>query len=222
MSALPALGLGAPGCRAKDQDCLGLKGGSQHPTSTGRSSILGWGALLGVQIQALHTAPWAGEAVWVPPSEYHHGVNKKIDRVCRGTCLRGDIFVYGKIHGLISCPPRKVPSQQSLTSGHLAQQHGGHTAPPDPTCAPDPTALPGPHPTLISACCLAVPWWLRSQHSPLCPSLYTPVIFNSAYANPESGMSSGRGPRGNGHGANFLPFLPLFLYNTQQRFSSTA
>lgn len=86
-----------------------------------------------------------------------------------------------------------------------------------------------PHPTLISARALAVPSLLGlpagllwGQHSLLSLSLYTPVIFNSAYANPKSGMSSGLGPRGNGHGANFLPFLPLFLYNTQQRFSSTA
>lgn len=95
-------------------------------------------------------------------------------------------------------------------------------APPDLAHTPSPTASPRPHPALISACCLTVPWWLRGQCSPLRPSLYTPVIFNSAYANPESGMSSGRGPRGNGHGANFLPFLPLFLYNIQQRFSSTS
>lgn len=91
------------------------------------------------------------------------------------------------------------------------------------------TASRIPHPTLISARALAVPsvpglpaGLLWGQHSLLSLSLYTPVIFNSAYANPKSGMSSGPGPRGNGHGANFLPFLPLFLYNTQQRFSSAA
>lgn len=81
----------------------------------------------------------------------------------------------------------------------------------------------------LPARALAVPWrlgllgWLLwGQHCLASLSLYTPVIFNSAYANPKSGMSSGPGPRGNGHGANFLPFLPLFLYNIQQRFSSTA
>lgn len=100
----------------------------------------------------------------------------------------------------------------------LAEQPSGT---PRPHTHSQPHCSPGPHPALISACCLAVPWWLRGQRSPLSPSLYTPVIFNSAYANPKSGMSSGRGPRGNGHGANFLPFLPLFLYNIQQRFSST-
>lgn len=44
-------------------------------------------------------------------------------------------------------------------------------------------------------------------------SPYIPVIFKPAYVNPRSGMSLGLGPRGNGHGTNFLPFLPLFLYN---------
>lgn len=122
----------------------------------------------------------------------------------------------------------QLPTQGGCRAGraeHPDPQRGGtvaHQHPPDPARAPNPTATPGPHPALISACCLAVPRRLQGQRSPLCPSLYTPVIFNSAYANPESGMSSGRGPRGNGHGANFLPFLPLFLYNIQQRFSSTA
>lgn len=131
--------------------------------------------------------------------------------------------------GAPHCPPEEAAGWQvcqvpecplSQQSWHPEPRCGGSTTPPDPTHSPNPTAPPGLHPALISACCLAVPWRLRGQRSPLHPSLYTPVIFNSAYANPESGMSSGRGPRGNGHGANFLPFLPLFLYNIQQRFSS--
>jgi len=120
------------------------------------------------------------------------------------------------------CPaarPGRLPSRQSQAPRLPARQHRG-TPRPHTRCRP--RRVTAPHPALISAHCLAVPRRLQGQRSPLRPSLYTPVIFNSAYANPESGMSSGRGPRGNGHGANFLPFLPLFLYNIQQRFSSTA
>lgn len=143
----------------------------------------------------------------------------------RGTGSTGNVFAYGNIHGLIfrvCCPAAWPGGCKAGRSWHPSPWQSNPAAPPDPTQTPSPSASPGPHPALISACCLTVPWWLRGQRSLLRPSLYTPVIFNSAYANPESGMSSGRGPRGNGHGANFLPFLPLFLYNIQQRFSSTS
>lgn len=143
----------------------------------------------------------------------------------RGTGSTSDVclweYTWPHIPGVLpSCLARRLLSWQVLAE--QAPWQSSPVAPPDPAHTPSPTASPGLHPALISACCLAVPWRLRGQRSPLSPSLYTPVIFNSAYANPESGMSSGRGPRGNGHGANFLPFLPLFLYNIQQRFSSTS
>lgn len=148
-----------------------------------------------------------------------------LSKGCRGTGSMNDGFAYRNIYGLIfhgCCPAAWPGGCQAGRSWHPIPWQSSAAAPPDPAHTPSPTASLGLHPALISACCLAVPWWLQGQRSPLRPSLYTPVIFNSAYANPESGMSSGRGPRGNGHGANFLPFLPLFLYNIQQRFSSTS
>lgn len=147
-----------------------------------------------------------------------------------GCCLRSllvDIQHHSRVFPGAGAP-RGVAQPPAL---HFAVSHrAGRAGCPmlSPYASPW-TASRIPHPTLISARALAVPsvpglpaGLLWGQHSLLSLSLYTPVIFNSAYANPKSGMSSGPGPRGNGHGANFLPFLPLFLYNTQQRFSSAA